>query len=41
MDRQDLVLKFGCLEVIHLANFIKYVIIIVHLLCANYMTLMS
>ncbi len=39
MDRQDLVLKFGCLEVVHLADFIKYVIIIVHLLCANYMTL--
>ncbi len=39
MDRQDLVLKFGCLEVVYLTDFIKYVIIIVHLLCANYMTL--
>ncbi len=39
MDRQDLVLKFGCLKVVHLADFIKYVIIIIHLLCANYMTL--
>src|SRR5258708_3000756 len=39
MDRQDLISKSGCLKLIHLADFIKYVFIIIHPLSANSITL--